>query len=103
MVRDERGQAAVLLVGLVAVAAAVLLALVPVAHAVADRARAESAADAAALAGAADGEDAAREVAEANGARLVRWLAEGPDVWVEVAVGRVHARAKGHRGEPVRG
>jgi secretion/DNA translocation related TadE-like protein len=102
MVRDERGQAAVLLVGLVAVAAAVLLALVPVAHVVADRARAAAAADAAALAGAAEGEDAAREVAEDNGARLVRWRARGPDVWVEVTVGRVHATAKGHRAEPGR-
>jgi secretion/DNA translocation related TadE-like protein len=103
MVRDERGQAAVLLVGLVAVAAAILLALVPVAHVVADRARAGAAADAAALAGAAEGEDAAREVAEANGARLVRWRTEGPDVWVEVEIGRVRAHAKGHRGEPARG
>ena len=94
----ERGQASVLLVGVVAVAIALLMALVPVARAVADATRARSAADAAALAGAAEGEDAAREVAELNGAELLHWRADGNDVWVEVQVGRAHAVAKARRG-----
>ena len=80
------------------VAVVLLLALVPLARAVADEARARTAADAAALAGAAEGEDAAREVAEANGAELVHWRAEGADVWVEVRVGDARAVAKARRG-----
>ena len=95
---DDRGQATVLLVGILAVAVVLLLAMVPVSHAVADATRARSAADAAALAGAAEGEDAARVVAERNGARLLHWRAEGQDVWVEVEVGRAHAVAKARRG-----
>jgi hypothetical protein len=69
-----------------------------VAAAVRDSARAHAAADAAALAGAAEGEDAAREVADRNGAELVRWRIEGDDVWVEVRLGRARAVAKAHRG-----
>jgi secretion/DNA translocation related TadE-like protein len=94
----ERGQATVVMVGVVVVAVVLLLALVPVARAVSDKTRARSAADAAALAGAAEGEEAAREVAERNGARLLHWRAEGTDVWVEVEVGDAHAVAKARRG-----
>lgn len=94
----ERGQASVLIVGVVAVAVVLLLALVPVARAVADKTRARSAADAAALAGAAEGEAVAREVADDNGARLLRWWAEGEDVWVEVQVGAARAVARARRG-----
>ena len=54
--RDERGQAVPLVLGLVAVAVVVLLALVPLARAAQQRAAARNAADAAALAGAAEGE-----------------------------------------------
>jgi hypothetical protein len=75
----------------------VLLALVPLAQAAGERARARTAADAAALAGAAEGEPAAREVAAANGAELVAWRAEGTDVWVEVTLGDAHARARARR------
>jgi hypothetical protein len=87
----------VLLVGIVAIAVVVLLALVPVARAVHEKAQARSAADAAALAGAAEGEDAAREVAEENGGHLVDWRAEGDAVWVDVRVGDAHAWAKARR------
>ena len=93
----ERGQASVLLVGIVAIAVVVLLALVPVARAAHQKAQARAAADAAALAGAAEGEDAAREVAEDNGARVVSWRAEGDAVWVEVRVGGARAVAKARR------
>ena len=70
--RGERGQAVPLVLGLVAVAVVVLLALVPLAQAAQQRAAARNAADAAALAGAAEGEAAAREVAAENGARAGR-------------------------------
>ncbi len=95
--RADRGQAMPLAVAVVALAVIVLLALVPVARAAHERAQARTAADAAALAGAVEGEASAREVAAANGAVLVRWRAVGPDVWVEVTLGRARAVAKAHR------
>jgi hypothetical protein len=93
----ERGQATPLVLALVAVTVVLLLALVPLARASHQRAAARTAADAAALAGAAEGEEAAREVAAANGADLVAWRAVGDDVWVEVTLGDARANAKAHR------
>ncbi|MGQ0432663.1 MAG: pilus assembly protein TadG-related protein [Microthrixaceae bacterium] len=93
----EAGQATALVVGVVALAVVVLLALVPLVRAAGERARAQTAADAAALAGAAEGEGAARELAASNGAELVKWRAAGTQVWVEVVVGRAHAVAKAER------
>jgi hypothetical protein len=80
-----------------AVAVVVLLALVPLAQAARQRAEARTAADAAALAGAAAGEDEAREVAAVNGAELVGWRAEGGEVWVVVTLGDARAVAKARR------
>jgi hypothetical protein len=94
----ENGQAVPLVLAAVALAVVVLLALVPLAQAAGHRAQARTAADAAALAGAAEGEDSAREVAEANGAHLTGWRAEGDEVWVEVRVGDARAVAKARRG-----
>jgi hypothetical protein len=94
---DDEGQVLPLMMAVVAFAVAVLLALVPLAEAAGDRARARTAADAAALAGAADGEDAARAIAEANGATLVSWRADGTEVWVEVRSGGARAVAKARR------
>lgn len=85
------------MLGVLALAIAVLVAMVPLAHGAIERSRAQTAADAAALAGAAEGEEAAREVAEANGASVVTWRAAGDDVWVEVRVGKARAVAKAHR------
>ena len=96
--RRDDGQATPLVLGVVALAVVVLLALVPLARGAADRAQARTAADAAALAGAAEGEAAARQVAAANGAVLLRWEARGTDVWVEVQLGDARARARGRRG-----
>jgi D-alanyl-D-alanine carboxypeptidase len=79
---------------MVALCCVALLALVPVAGALDDRARARTAADAAALAGAADGERTAREVAGANGADLVEIERNGDEVVVQVRVGEVEAYAK---------
>jgi hypothetical protein len=87
-----------LVLALVALAVVVLLALVPLARGAADRAQARTAADAAALAGAIDGEAAARQVAAANGADLVAWRAAGVEVWVEVRLGDARAVAKARRG-----
>ncbi len=91
----ERGQA-LPLVALVLVLV-LLLALVigAVGEATIDRARAQTAADAAALAGAAEGLDAARELARRNGARLVSFDAGPPvEVVVEVDGRRAVARAE---------
>ena len=96
--RRDGGQALPLVVAVVAIAVVVLLALVPVGRATASKARARAAADAAALAGAAEGEEAAREVAEANGARLDGWRAEGDAVWVRVELDDAVAVAKARRG-----
>lgn len=93
----DEGQATALVLAVVALAVVVLLALVPLVRAAHDRASAQTAADAAALAGAAEGEPVARQVAASNGAALVRWRAAGTQVWVEVVVGRAHAVAKAER------
>lgn len=62
------------------------------------QARARTAADAAALAGAAEGEGAARELAAANGGRILRFEVEANDTLVEVTVDGVRARARARRG-----
>jgi hypothetical protein len=83
----------VMLVG-VAFSAAVTLALLPVLTALIDHARAESAADAAALAGVTGGEAASGAIAAANGAALVAWSRSGHDVTVTVQVGEQEATAR---------
>jgi hypothetical protein len=62
--------------------------------------RASSAADAAALAGAADGRQAAERVAAANGGALVTFEAEGREVQVTVRVGGAEAVARATTVEP---
>ena len=96
--RDEAGQALPLVAAVLAIAVVVLLALVPLGRAATLKARARAAADAAALAGAAEGVDAAREVAEANGAELREWHASGEEVWVRVELEDATAVAKARRG-----
>jgi hypothetical protein len=87
---------------MVALCGVALLALVPVASVLDDRARARTAADAAALAGVADGERAARQVAGANGADLLEIDRSGDEVVVQVRVGEVeaYARARATRRPP---
>lgn len=94
----DSGQAVPLVLGVIALGVVVLLALVPLARGAAERAQARTAADAAALAGAAEGESVAREVAAANDGVLVEWRSVGPDVWVAVVVGKARAVAKAKRG-----
>jgi hypothetical protein len=91
------GSAVALTLAVLAIATIVLLTLGPLGGAAVTRARAQAVADAAALAGAAEGEQSAREVAAANGGDLVRWRAAGTDVWVEVTVGDARAEARARR------
>jgi hypothetical protein len=103
--QDDRGQAVPLLVAAVGLAAVLVVGLAHMGRVVADRAQARTAADAAALAGAAEGEDAAREVASANGGELIRYDtrsggesdAAGDEVLVEVSVGGVEAFGRARR------
>jgi Putative Flp pilus-assembly TadE/G-like len=62
-----------------------------------DGARARTAADAAALAGAAEGERSAIDVAAANGGRLEAYSVDGARVVVVVRVGQARARAEAER------
>jgi D-alanyl-D-alanine carboxypeptidase len=97
--RGDAGQAVPLAVAMMALVVVALVALVPAAEALGRRARAGTAADAAALAGAAEGEDAARRLAAANGAEVVAFTRAGDEVVVRVRVGDVEAeaRARGRR------
>jgi len=99
--RDRRddGQATPLMLTAVALVAVMLLGLAPLGRTLAHRAQARTAADAAALAGAADGESAAREVARANGADLRSYQRQGDEVVVKVAIDGVSAFGRARRHE----
>lgn len=97
--RSDDGQAIPLLVGIVAVITIFVVAVGWFAGGAIDAARARTAADAAALAGAGDGSIAeAAAAARANGGTLLSYDRTGDDVIVAVRVGRaVHrARATAH-------
>lgn len=91
---DERGQAAPLVLIAVLFAALSCLGLARLGAAAAGSARSQAAADAAALAGATDGEAAARRLAEANDATLVAFRTVGDDVEVTVERGGDTATAR---------
>ena len=93
-VGDERGQAAALVVGLIGVLAVIVLAIGMFGIRVSDLARARTAADAAALAGAAEGRLAASRTASANGAHLDSFTMIGSDVLVRVSIGEASATAR---------
>lgn len=90
----EAGQATPILALVLVVAVGVAAAIGVGGRLVVARARAQTAADAAALAGAAEGEDAALELAEANEARLTSFERSGAAVTVRVAIGPVAATAR---------
>jgi len=90
----DRGQAVPLVIAVVALAAFAVVALGRFAVGTVDAARARTAADAAALAGAADGEAAAAAAAADNGGTLESFAAVGVDVVVRVRVGRAVAEAR---------
>lgn len=91
----DRGSMLVLvvLVGL-ALTASVTLALVPVLGALIDRQHAQSAADAAALAGVTGGRRASAALAAENEATLVAWSRAGFEVTVTVEVDGQRATAR---------
>ena len=95
MVRTQRddGQAVMLLLSAVALASVSIAALGHFAVRVVDRGRSQTAADAAALAGAEGGRAAASRLAMRNGATLVEFAQVGDVVTVVVAVGGERARA----------
>jgi hypothetical protein len=93
----QRGQVTPVLAVAVLLMALAAVGVARVGMAAADRARARTAADAAALAGAAGGEDEARDLAERNGARLVSYREEGSDVVVVVRFDRAEAAARARR------
>jgi len=77
----------------VMLAVVTILALARVGTALDDSARARTAADAAALAGAVDGRAAAHDMAALNGGDLIEFARRGDTVDVLVGVGRATARA----------
>jgi len=95
--RQTEGQALPLLALVVLLAGVLALGLGRMAGDAVDRAVAQTAADAAALAGAADGRDAAVSLARANGAELRDFEWAGADVRVRVTVGRMTATARARR------
>ncbi len=94
LMRSDRGQVVPLVAVALVVVAAIGFVIVAVGEVLADRATARTAADAAALAAAADGDEAAGRLARANGATVVAIYRDGRQVEVEVRVGRATARAR---------
>jgi uncharacterized membrane protein len=92
--RSDTGQAVLVTVLGVGLVLVFLLVLARTGAVLDDRARAVTAADAAALAGAVEGEPGAAELAAANGAVLERFERHGAEVVVDVRIGRVRARAR---------
>ena len=93
---QERGAATLLAAAVIGIACLVCIVLVRLGEQVTLNARAHIAAEAAALAGALNGEDAAHHVASANGARIIEYLIDAPlvHVVVEIKGMRVSARAE---------
>lgn len=104
----DLGQILPLVLVMVALGAAMALLVAQLGVVAVDRARARSAADAAALAAATergDGRTVAREFASANGAQLESFEHVGGEVLVVVSVGRARATARAvavlcNQGEP---
>ena len=101
----ERGTVTVIMAGVIVVVGALLWWLGVLGRATTERAQAQTAADAAALAGAASGEASARELAAANGAVLVGFASTmtgdgGVDVAVSVEIGEAGATASAHYQPP---
>lgn len=101
--RADDGQVAPLAIIVLLVAGGALLLLIPLGRATFDRAEARTAADAAALAGAAEGHAAARTLAEANGGEIVEIAESGNAITVTVRVGAAIATARAERDEPPAG
>lgn len=92
----ESGQALPLMALAVMLAVVAILALARVGVALDDSARARTAADAAALAGAVDGRKASAEMASRNGGELIEFVRRGDTVDVLVGVGGATAKSSAH-------
>lgn len=92
--RGESGQAVMLLLAAVALSSLALVGLGALSTRIVDRTRAQTAADAAALAGTTGGRDAAARLAAANGGSLVSYQADGDVVLVIVDVHGQRATAR---------
>jgi hypothetical protein len=90
----DRGQAVVLLVAVVAMASLSVVAVGSFGVRLIDRGRAQTAADAAALAATFGGRAAAQRLAALNGARLVQYTQVGDTFIVMVDVDGEHATAR---------
>ena len=96
--RSDAGQIVPMVALILAIVVLIGLLVVRLGLQVDERARAQSAADAAALAGATEGEDVAGSVTQANGAVLESFVVQGSEVEVVVRLGdeRATARARRH-------
>lgn len=93
----ERGQVLPLMAVAVALAGLMVVGIGRIGGVVVARAEAQTAADAAALAGAVHGRAAADTLAAANGGRLVSWAVAGLEVEVVADVRGEQARARARR------
>ena len=93
----EQGSVVLVMAAGVVICGLVALGIGRLGGAAATRARAVTAADAAALAGAAEGRVAAEQIAVANRAELVEFVELGDDVLVRVTIDGVEARARARR------
>lgn len=92
--RSERGQAMVLLLAVVAMAALAVVAVGQFGRGLVDRGRAQIAADAAALAATTGGRSAAAHLASGNGAVLVSYSEVNGSVTVVVEIDGQRATAR---------
>ena len=90
---SNRGQAVVLLLAVVVMAALSVVAVGTFSERIIDRGRAQTAADAAALAATIGGMPAAQRLASSNGGRLISYSQDGDQVVVVVEVGGEQASA----------
>ncbi len=97
--KQEAGSVTILVAGLIAIAGVLFLALGQLGGAAVEKASAQVAADAAALAGAKDGQSAAQTMAGINGAGITSFIAESladgsTEVQVSVNLAGVTASAR---------
>lgn len=98
---DDRGAASLFVIALLAIAMVGAALTVAIGEVVIHRAQAQTAADAAALAGVVEGEEAASTFAQINGSKLTAFAAFGSRVQVTVRHGRVTATAVAERRQRV--
>lgn len=96
---DERGAVTVLLGAAILIVAYLVLQETRLSVAAADRARAQTAADAAALGGVVEGEEVASDLARSNGATLLSFVSDGDRVDVRVSFRDAVATARAERSE----